>query len=72
MLFNPQEMQQQYEQYQALCRQLEAAQQQWQAAETLWQDLQLYYQSEQWLVDHDSDFYLATAGGEFRMCAAAG
>ncbi len=31
MLLHPQEMQQQYEQYQALCRQLEAAQQQWQA-----------------------------------------
>ncbi len=28
MLLHPQEMQQQYEQYQALCRQLEAAQQQ--------------------------------------------
>ena len=61
MLFHPQEMQQQYEQYQALCRQLEAAQQQWQAAETLWQGLQLYSQSEQKLNDHNSDLTLATA-----------
>ncbi len=67
MLFHPQEMQQQYEQYQALCRQLEAAQQQWQAAETLWQGLQLYYQSEQWLADHDSDLNLVTAEGEYSI-----
>ena len=67
MLFHPQEMQQQYEQYQALCRQLEAAQQQWQAAETLWQGLQLYYQSEQWLAEHDSDLNLATAKGEYSI-----
>ena len=42
-------------------------QQQWQAAETLWQGLQLYYQSEQWLAEHDSDLNLATAKGEYSI-----
>lgn len=65
--FNPQDIQQKYEQYRDLYRQIEAAQEQWKQAEKLWKEVQAYYQSGQWHEDHDESPSLKVAEGEYSI-----
>ena len=66
-MYDAQVLQQQYEQWHDLHRQMREAQQKWQAAEKLWQELQAYYQSEQWLEDYENAPELSCREGEYSI-----
>jgi pantothenate kinase type III len=67
MKFDPQLLQQKYEQWRNLMEQLEQTQQQLQQAEQLWSQLQEYYQGEQWLQDAEQDLKIKCGEGHYSI-----
>ena len=62
--YNPQELQQKYEQWCKLHRQQLEAQQQFLQAETLLNELKDYYLNPQWMADREADLPIEHSGKE--------
>ncbi|WP_440825318.1 DUF4298 domain-containing protein [Psychrobacter cryohalolentis] len=62
--YNPQELQQKYEQWRALYRQQLKAQQQFLQAEALLNELKDYYLNPQWMTDREADLSIEHSGKE--------
>ena len=62
--YNPQELQQKYEQWCELYRQQLKAQQQFLQAETLLNELKDYYLNPQWMADREADLPIEHSGKE--------
>ena len=62
--YNPQELQQKYEQWCALYRQQLKAQQQFLQAEALLNELKDYYLNPQWMADREADLPIEHSGKE--------
>ena len=62
--YNPQELQQKYEQWRALYRQQLKAQQQFLQAEALLNELKDYYLNPQWMTDREADLPIEHSGKE--------
>lgn len=60
--YNPQQLQQKFERWHQLYQQQLTAQQQWLEAQALYTELKQYYQSPQWMADHDKDLELEYSG----------
>ncbi|MGP5647991.1 DUF4298 domain-containing protein [Psychrobacter celer] len=60
--YNPQELQQKYEQWCELYRQQLEAQEQFAQAEALLNDLKTYYLDPQWMKDREADLPIAHSG----------
>lgn len=58
----PQQLQQKFERWRELYLEQLEAQQRWQEAETLYAELVEYYQSSQWMTDHEQDKQLQYSG----------
>ncbi|KAA0921583.1 DUF4298 domain-containing protein [Psychrobacter sp. ANT_H56B] len=62
--YNPQELQQKYEEWCALYRQQLKAQQQFLQAEALLNELKDYYLNPQWMADREADLPIEHSGKE--------
>ena len=62
--YNPQELQQKYEQWCKLHRQQVEAQQQFLQAEALLNELKTYYLDPQWMADREADLPIEHSGEE--------
>ena len=62
--YNPQELQQKYEEWCALHRKQLEAQQQFLQAETLLNELKDYYLNPQWMADREADLPIEHSGKE--------
>ena len=60
--YNPQDLQQQYEQWHRLYKRQLNAQKEWLEADALRKELQAYYQSPQWMQDREADIQLQYSG----------
>ncbi|MBA2056713.1 DUF4298 domain-containing protein [Psychrobacter cryohalolentis] len=65
--YNPQELQQKYEQWCALYRQQLKAQQQFLQAEALLNELKDYYLNPQWMADREADLPIEYSGKEYSI-----
>ncbi|MGP5177359.1 DUF4298 domain-containing protein [Psychrobacter aquimaris] len=65
--YNPQELQQKYEQWCKLHRQQLEAQQQFLQAEALLNDLKTYYLDSQWMTDREADLPIEHSGDEYSI-----
>jgi len=65
--YNPQELQQKYEQWRALYRQQLKAQQQFLQAEALQNELKDYYLDPQWMADREADLPIEHSGDEYSI-----
>lgn len=59
--YNAQELQEKYEHWYDLHKQINEAQKKWLEADTLLSELQTYYQSEQWRKDHENSLTVKCA-----------
>ncbi|KRG33783.1 MULTISPECIES: DUF4298 domain-containing protein [unclassified Psychrobacter] len=65
--YNPQELQQKYEQWCKLHRQQLEAQQQFLQAEALQNELKDYYLNLQWMTDRETDLPIEHSGDEYSI-----
>ena len=60
--YNPQQLQQKFERWSELHQEQLQAQQRFKEAEALYTELQAYYQSPQWMADHEAELQLQYSG----------
>lgn len=60
--YDPQQLQQKFERWSELYQEQLQAQQRFQEAEALYAELQAYYQSPQWMADHEANPQLQYSG----------